>query len=93
MSSVDMDQVDDLGADLESELSSHMGKGNFSSMGRSDTKEDKLKTQLLKEQREQLRFRNIKRKKDFVCFERVDGKRVNVLEGLELHNGIYSAAE
>ncbi|GAA0139573.1 hypothetical protein LIER_35106 [Lithospermum erythrorhizon] len=93
MSSVDMDQEDDLGADLESELSSHMGKGNFSSMGRSDTKEDKLKTQLLKEQREQLRFRNIKRKKDFVCFERVDGKRVNVLEGLELHNGIFSAAE
>ncbi|XVF18015.1 hypothetical protein REPUB_Repub10bG0175000 [Reevesia pubescens] len=51
------------------------------------------KPKLPRDQREYIRFRNVKRKKDFMCFERVKGKFVNILEGLELHMGIFSAAE
>ena len=36
---------------------------------------------------------NVRRKKDFACFERVKGKLVNVLQGLELHEGVFSAVE
>ncbi|CAH2076524.1 unnamed protein product [Thlaspi arvense] len=45
------------------------------------------KRKLSREEREQYRFRNVKRMKVFTCFERVEGKRVNILEGLELHTG------
>lgn len=45
------------------------------------------------ERREYLRFTSVRRKKDFACFERVNGKLVNILGGLELHTGIFSAAE
>ncbi|XP_028094425.1 LOW QUALITY PROTEIN: RNA demethylase ALKBH9B [Camellia sinensis] len=36
---------------------------------------------------------DVKRKKDFICLERFKGKIVNILEGLELHTGVFSAAE
>lgn len=48
---------------------------------------------LPREQREYIRFMNVQRKKDFICLERVNGKIVNILDGLELHTGIFSAAE
>ncbi|CAI0461675.1 unnamed protein product [Linum tenue] len=51
------------------------------------------KPQLPREQREYIRFMNVKRKKDFMCFERVHGKLMNILDGLELHTGVFSAAE
>ncbi|XP_020586526.1 uncharacterized protein LOC110028850 [Phalaenopsis equestris] len=51
------------------------------------------KTGLSREQRERIRFTGVGRKKDFVCLERVDGKIVNILEGIELHTGVFSAAE
>nr|KJB43346.1 hypothetical protein B456_007G195400 [Gossypium raimondii] len=51
------------------------------------------KPKLSRDQRESIRFMNVKRKKGFICFERVNGKFVNILEGLELHEGIFSAAE
>ncbi|XP_017630802.1 RNA demethylase ALKBH9B isoform X2 [Gossypium arboreum] len=51
------------------------------------------KPKLSRDQRESIRFMNVKRKKDFICLERVNGKFVNILEGLELHEGIFSAAE
>ncbi|PON39183.1 Alpha-ketoglutarate-dependent dioxygenase AlkB-like [Parasponia andersonii] len=51
------------------------------------------KPQLSREQREYYRFKNVQRKKDFICLERVKGKIVNILNGLELHAGIFSAAE
>ncbi|XP_038707675.1 RNA demethylase ALKBH9B [Tripterygium wilfordii] len=51
------------------------------------------KPKLSRDQREYIRFMNVKRKKDFICLERVKGKIVNILEGLELHSGIFSAAE
>ncbi|KAK8710449.1 hypothetical protein V6N13_145772 [Hibiscus sabdariffa] len=51
------------------------------------------KPKLSRDQREYIRFMSVKRKTDFICFERVNGKFVNILEGLELHEGIFSAAE
>ncbi|KAI4325809.1 hypothetical protein MLD38_031174 [Melastoma candidum] len=51
------------------------------------------KPTLSREQREYIRFKNVQRNKDFLCFERVDGKLVNILQGLELHCGVFSAAE
>lgn len=48
---------------------------------------------LSREQREHIRFMNVGRKKDFICLERFKGKLVNILEGLELHTCIFSAAE
>lgn len=51
------------------------------------------KPTLPREQREYMRFMNVRRKKDFVCFERVKGRLVNTVEGLELHTGVFSAAE
>jgi len=51
------------------------------------------KPTLPREQREYIRFMNVRRMKDFICFERVNGKLVNILEGIELHTGIFSAAE
>ncbi|XP_051141180.1 RNA demethylase ALKBH9B isoform X1 [Andrographis paniculata] len=53
----------------------------------------KPKVQLSRDQREYIRFNNVQRKKDFISLERINGKLVNILEGLELHKGIFSAAE
>ena len=39
------------------------------------------------------RLMDVRRKKNFVCLERIRGKTVNILEGLELHNGVFSSAE
>ncbi|XP_071702253.1 RNA demethylase ALKBH9B-like [Rutidosis leptorrhynchoides] len=51
------------------------------------------KTELSREQRERIRFTNVTRKKDFICLERVNGKIVNVVDGLELHSGVFSLVE
>ncbi|KAG1327999.1 RNA demethylase ALKBH9B [Cocos nucifera] len=50
-------------------------------------------TLLSRDQREAVRFSMVRRKKDFKHMERVDGRWINVLEGLELHTGVFSAAE
>ncbi|ONK80162.1 uncharacterized protein A4U43_C01F14550 [Asparagus officinalis] len=55
--------------------------------------EGKKKVELPREQREWIRFQNVGRKKDFISLERVKGKIVNILDGLELHTGVFSAAE
>ena len=51
------------------------------------------KVELPREQREWIRFKSVVRKKDFICLERVKGKIVNILDGLELHTGVFSAVE
>ncbi|CAD6261584.1 unnamed protein product [Miscanthus lutarioriparius] len=38
-------------------------------------------------------MQRVRRKKDFRHMERVDGRMVNVLQGLELHTGVFSPAE
>nr|GMD04863.1 RNA demethylase ALKBH5-like [Ipomoea batatas] len=45
------------------------------------------------EKKEQIKFGQVKRKKDFVHYERVNGKKVNVVQGLELHTGVFDAEE
>ncbi|KAG9129917.1 hypothetical protein Leryth_007002 [Lithospermum erythrorhizon] len=86
-------EEDELEVEEESEVSSHGVKENGSSVDQFEVKEDKPKTQLSRDQREELRFFNVERKKDFICFERVNGKFTNILDGLELHSGVFSAAE
>jgi len=49
--------------------------------------------QLSVAEREQRRLLGLKARKDFMCMERVDGRLLNVVEGLELHMGVFSAAE
>lgn len=44
-------------------------------------------------QREIIQVMNVKRKRDFLCLEKVNGEMVNILEGIELHTDIFSAAE
>ncbi|URD81597.1 hypothetical protein MUK42_19074 [Musa troglodytarum] len=48
---------------------------------------------LPREQRESIRLSLVKRKKDFKYMEKVNGRRINVLEGLELHTAVFSAVE
>ncbi|KAI0497998.1 hypothetical protein KFK09_021239 [Dendrobium nobile] len=47
---------------------------------------------LLDEDDEAVRFANV-RKNDFKHLERVKGRLINILDGLQLHTGIFSAAE
>ncbi|KAJ7958438.1 oxidoreductase, 2OG-Fe(II) oxygenase family protein [Quillaja saponaria] len=88
MSWADMAQEDEL--EEEEENGSNNSKD---SLGEASIVRLPEKPQLPREQLEYSRFMNVMRKKDFMCFERVNGKLVNILEGLELHMGIFSAAE
>ncbi|KAH7867297.1 hypothetical protein Vadar_031576 [Vaccinium darrowii] len=47
----------------------------------------------MSEEHERIRFAQIGRKKDFTHIERVFGKVTNVLEGLELHTGVFNPDE
>nr|DAD24608.1 TPA_asm: hypothetical protein HUJ06_026072 [Nelumbo nucifera] len=47
----------------------------------------------LSPEQEQIRFSQVGRKKDFVYFERVNGKKTNVLQGLELHTRVFNTME
>ncbi|KAK7261005.1 hypothetical protein RIF29_27308 [Crotalaria pallida] len=92
MSWADMAQEDDEFGEEEHETNNDnvvVGYSNFSDANKAVTE----KPTLPREQREYIRFMNVRRKKDYICFERVNGKLVNILEGLELHTGIFSAAE
>ncbi|CAN6463550.1 unnamed protein product [Victoria cruziana] len=83
---VQEDELEDLAA-VNSPAQSSRGTD-----GEEGSKE--VKKQLLpRDRREYIRFMNVGRKKDFICLERVNGKIVNILEGLELHTGVFSAAE
>ncbi|KAK9129539.1 hypothetical protein Sjap_010026 [Stephania japonica] len=91
MSWADMAQEDDeLEAEEEEELSKQY-VGDESSVIKS--RREAQKTELSREKREYIRFMNVQRNKDFICLERVNGKLVNILDGLELHTGVFSAAE
>ncbi|KAE8668898.1 hypothetical protein F3Y22_tig00112281pilonHSYRG00042 [Hibiscus syriacus] len=96
LSWADMAQDDELEEEEEEQLGSESSKRIVSLTAA--TRELKIskgveKPKLPRDQREYIRFMNVKRKKDFICFEGGNGKFVNILEGLELHEGIFSAAE
>ena len=45
------------------------------------------------EQNEHIRASQVVREEEFVYFERINGKPTNVLQGLELHTGVFNAQE
>ncbi|CAI9110920.1 OLC1v1011028C1 [Oldenlandia corymbosa var. corymbosa] len=95
MSWADMAQEDELDMEEEdNEVTSRqvVGENGIAEEGLA-VEEAKPRTQLPRDQREYIRFTNVQRKKDFICLEKIKGKIVNILEGLELHTGIFSAAE
>lgn len=83
----DIAQEDELAEEEDNEVNSADANPNNSSLS------NKPKVELSREQREYIRFKNVQRKKDFASFERINGKFVNILKGLELHTGVFSAAE
>lgn len=91
MSWADMAQEDEL--EEERAETKPPLRTNENEIDNNDEANKKQKSSLPRDQREYIRFMNVQRKKDFICLERVKGKIVNILEGLELHTGIFSAAE
>ncbi|GAB4848142.1 RNA demethylase alkbh9b [Ancistrocladus abbreviatus] len=49
--------------------------------------------ELSEEQKEWIRFTQVVKKKDFVLYELIHGKEINVLKGLELYTGVFNAEE
>lgn len=47
----------------------------------------------LSEEQELIRFQKVSGKKDFRLMERSNGKMINVLQGLELHTGVFNSEE
>ncbi|KAH7566281.1 hypothetical protein JRO89_XS08G0130300 [Xanthoceras sorbifolium] len=98
MSWADMAQEDELEKDEEEEeeQQQELNKwtGDFDVLrGESRVSKVREKPQFSREEREYMRFMNVKREKDFMCFEKIKGKLVNILAGLELHADVFSAAE
>lgn len=88
MSWADMAQEDELDTGEEN------GSSTFVSVQEGMILEEaKTNPGLSREQREHIRFRYMTRKKNFICFERINGKFVNILDGLELHTRVFSSAE
>ncbi|XVF59761.1 hypothetical protein PTKIN_Ptkin07bG0301900 [Pterospermum kingtungense] len=96
LSWADMAQEDEL-EEVEEEEEQQQGESRkrdvIASIGELRISKVAEKPKLSRDQRENIRFMKVERKKDFICLERVKGKFVNILEGLELHKGIFSAAE
>lgn len=94
LSWADMAQEDD---ELEEEAEQHesIKQIDDSNVSMGDLRISKVveKPLLSRDQREHIRFKNVRRKKDFICLEKIKGKIINILEGLELHAGVFSAAE
>lgn len=92
MSWADMGEEDGLEEEdqKENELGSH-GVDVSPSVG--DSMKTPEKRKLSREERERYRFMNVKKMKVFSCYEKVRGRSVNILEGLELHTGVFSAVE
>ncbi|XP_059623510.1 RNA demethylase ALKBH9B-like [Cornus florida] len=88
MSWADMAQEDELEAEEENESNGHALSGEVIMAAK-----DRLKPELSRDEREYIRFNKVQRKKDFISLERVERKIVNILDGLELHTGVFSAVE
>ncbi|WVZ82691.1 hypothetical protein U9M48_029927 [Paspalum notatum var. saurae] len=85
MSWADMAQEDELAAAAEEDAAAAAASDG--------AEEGRPKVLLTRDQREQRRFSNLVRNKDFICLERVGGRLVNIAAGLELHAGVFSSAE
>ncbi|GAB4860274.1 hypothetical protein Ancab_011755 [Ancistrocladus abbreviatus] len=91
---IDLGLVDPLSAGMveeNSDGSKQSGHGNMPSQ--ETVMVEGSKTKLSRNQREYIRFMNVSRRNVFICLERVNGKPLNILQGLELHTGVFSGAE
>ncbi|KAJ1419964.1 Oxoglutarate/iron-dependent dioxygenase [Sesbania bispinosa] len=52
-----------------------------------------LENELSEEQKELIRYSQVHSKKYFTYIERVNGRDINVLQGLELHTGVFNVME
>lgn len=94
MSWADMAQEDELeGEGEEGDSSKQSWADECNTAEASDAIAQKKSPSLSRDEREYIRFKNVGRKTDFICLERINGKIVNILDGLELHTGVFSAAE
>lgn len=92
MSWADMAQED--GLEEEEQKESELGTHDVDvSPSVGDSVKTPEKRKMSREERERYRFMNVKKMKVFSCFEKVRGRSVNILEGLELHTGVFSAVE
>lgn len=90
----DMAMEEELAATEEdNDVSSGLVDGNDSFAEGTSVVETKPRVELSRDEREYRRFNGVKRKKDFICLERIGGKFVNIVDGLELHQSVFSAAE
>ncbi|KAL9461720.1 hypothetical protein AB3S75_004670 [Citrus x aurantiifolia] len=96
MSWADMAQEDELeeeGEEEQRKVNKQVNDGVNVLKEESSVSKVVQKPMLSREEREHMRFMHVRRKKDFICLEKIKGKIVNILGGLELHEGIFSAAE
>ncbi|KAG6489733.1 hypothetical protein ZIOFF_051010 [Zingiber officinale] len=94
MSWADMAQEDKLKeAVVQEEKTEESGRTSIEGAARVKREIAKKETGLSREQREEIHFRNVVRKKDFICLERVNDKIDNILNVLELHTRVFSTAE
>ncbi|KAG6466231.1 hypothetical protein ZIOFF_075949 [Zingiber officinale] len=94
MSWVDMAQEDKLKeVAAQEEKMEEPGRTSIEGATRVKREIAKKETGLSREQREEIHFRNVVRKKDFICLERANDKIINILNVLELHTGVFSTAE
>ncbi|XXG66122.1 hypothetical protein AAC387_Pa05g3665 [Persea americana] len=82
----------DMAQEDELEEEGEEGDSN-SNAAEADAKVQEKPPPLSRDRREYIRFMRVVRKKDYICLERVKGKIVNIVDGLELHTGIFSAPE
>ncbi|KAG6528729.1 hypothetical protein ZIOFF_010913 [Zingiber officinale] len=94
MSWVDMAQEDKLKeAAAQEEKTEESGRTSIEGAARVKREIAKKETGFSWEQREEIHFRNVVRKKDFICLERANDKIVNILNVLELHTGVFSTVD
>lgn len=89
----DMAMEDELAAEEDNEDGNGLVDANDSFSEGTSVAVAKPKVALSRDQREYIRFSGVQRKKDFICLERINGKLVNIVDGLELHKAVFSAAE
>ncbi|KAK4483262.1 hypothetical protein RD792_010447 [Penstemon davidsonii] len=89
----DMTQEDELVEEEENDVGSEILNLNDTFGEGTSPNKARPNLALLTDQREYIQFRSVKRQKDFICLERVNGKFANILDGLELYTGVFSAAE
>ncbi|KAK7302423.1 hypothetical protein RJT34_13313 [Clitoria ternatea] len=57
------------------------------------SEDSSIENGLSEEQKEYIRYSQVHSRKDFSFIERVNGRDINVLEGLQLHTGVFNAVE